>query len=330
MNKHSDLGKTKLTQSFICLFARGGRLRPVIGVLIAALGLISAAGAATDFCQKTSQDAFEGCQDNAEGDHSIALGKCDNFSDPAVRAECRKQAAADFTAAKQTCRDAFNARQAACQRLGGAPYDPVIDPANFIREVNNPYFPLPPGRTFVSEGQTSEGFNHSEFIITRKTKVILGVTCVQVHDVVYLDGVLAEDTLDWFAQDRQGNVWYFGENTGELVDGRVVTLDGTFTAGVNNDKPGIIMEAHPKVGDFYRQEFSLDNAEDFAEVVSLNTSVNVPAGSFRNCLKTKETTPLETSLLENKYYATGVGNVLTVDVRNGDKLKLVRITTNSD
>jgi hypothetical protein len=321
--------KFSTKRALIVLFARR-RLGSIAGVLLAILGLIGTAGAATDFCQKTSQDALEGCQDNAEGDHSIALGKCDNFSDPTVRADCRSQAAADFADAKETCRDAFNARQAACQKLGGAPYDPVIDPANFIRGVNNPYFPLPPGRTLVYEGQTADGFERDEFIITRKTKVILGVTCIEVHDVVYLDGVLAEDTLDWFAQDKQGNVWYFGENTGELVDGRFVTLDGTFTAGVDNDKPGIIMEAHPKVGDFYRQEFSLDNAEDFAEVTSLNTSVKVPAGSFNNCLKTEETTPLETSLLEDKYYATGIGNVLTVDVNNGDKLKLVKITTNSN
>lgn len=302
----------------------------MIGILIAALGLMATASAAVDYCQRTSQDAFAACQDTANGDYSIALGKCENFSNQAGRVDCRKQAANDFADARQTCKDAFDARQAACQRLGGAPYDPVIDRANFVSEVNNPYFPLPPGRTLVYEGQTSEGFNHSEFIITRKTKIILGVTCVEVHDVVYLNGVLAEDTLDWFAQDRQGNVWYFGENTGELIDGRYVTLDGTFTAGVNNDKPGIIMKAHPKVNDFYRQEFSLDNAEDFAEVVSLNTSVDVPAGTFTNCLKTEETTPLETLLLEDKYYATGIGNVLTIDVRNGDTLKLVGITTNSN
>jgi hypothetical protein len=162
--------------------------------------------------------------------------------------------------------------------------------------------------------------------------VIQGVTCVQVHDVVYLDGVLAEDTLDWFAQDKDGNVWYFGENTGELVDGRFVTLDGTFTAGVNRDKAGIIMKAHPMVGDFYRQEFSLDNAEDFADVITLNATVTAgkPSRTFTRCLQTQETTPLETDLLEQKYYATGIGNILTVNSRNGDQIKFVKITTNSE
>src|SRR5207244_1674521 len=109
--------------------------------------------------------------------------------------------------------------------------------------------------------------------VTRNTRVILGVTCVEVHDTVTTDGELTEDTFDWFAQDRDGNVWYFGENTHELEDGLITTIDGTFMAGVNGDKPGIVMKAHPAIGDFYRQEFSLANAEDFAETLSLTESV---------------------------------------------------------
>src|SRR5262249_59969637 len=116
-------------------------------------------------------------------------------------------------------------------------------------------------------------------------RVILGVTCVEVHDTVTLDGELSEDTLDWFAQDKDGNVWYFGENTHELEDGLITTIEGTFMAGVNRDKPGIIMKAHPAVGDFYRQEFSLANAEDFAETLSLNEIVTVPFGTFNHLLK---------------------------------------------
>ena len=96
-------------------------------------------------------------------------------------------------------------------------------------------------------------------------------------------------------------------------------------AGVNGDKPGIVMKAHPAIGDFYRQEFSLNNAEDFAETRNLTQTVQVPAGTFNNCLKSKETTPLETDLLEYKYYAPGVGNILTVDARTGAREELVRI-----
>jgi len=309
--------------------ARAARFGPLLA-LMAGVGMLPTARAATDFCQKTSSDLLQACTANANGDYFVALGKCDNVSDPTARSACRTEAAADLKDAKKTCGDQFDARQVACRKLGGAPYDPVINRSNFVAVVNNPSFPLPPGRTLVYEGQTSEGFNHNDFIITRRTKVIQGVTCVEVHDVVYLDGVLAEDTLDWFAQDVQGNVWYFGENTGELKDGRFVTLDGTFTAGVNGDKAGIVMEAHPMVGDFYRQEFSVDNAEDLAEVLALNATVTVPAGTYTNCLKTQETTPLETSLLEDKYYAAGIGNVLTIDRGNGDRLALVAITTNSE
>ncbi|PYK07833.1 MAG: hypothetical protein DME61_11810, partial [Verrucomicrobia bacterium] len=233
----------------------------------------------TDFCRRTAQDALASCRDAAQSDYSLALGKCDNLADPAARAQCQNQASADLTDARQTCQEQNDARLAACGRLGGAPYDPVIDPSNFVARIDNPYFPLTPGTTFISEGQTADGFEHDEFAVTHNTRVILGVTCVEVNDTVTTDGELTEDTLDWFAQDRDGNVWYFGENTHELEDGLITTIDGTFMAGVNGDKPGIVMKAHPAIGDFYRQEFSLANAEDFADTLSLTESVTVPAGT---------------------------------------------------
>jgi len=279
----------------------------------------------TDFCRRTAQDALASCRDAAQSDYSLALGKCDNLADPAARAQCQSQASADLNDARQTCQEQNDARLAACDPLGGTPYDPVIDPSNFVATIDNPYFPLTPGTTFISEGQTAEGFEHDEFAVTRNTRVILGVTCVEVHDTVTTDGELTEDTFDWFAQDRDGNVWYFGENTHELEDGLITTIDGTFMAGVNGDKPGIVMKAHPAIGDFYRQEFSLANAEDFAETLSLTESVTVPAGTFHNCLKSQETTPLETDLLEYKFYAPAVGNVLTVDATTGDRVELVQI-----
>src|SRR5207237_5165211 len=140
---------------------------------------------------------------------------------------------------------------------------------------------------------------------------------------VFTNGALTEDTLDWFAQDREGNVWYFGENTAELENGLITTISGTFMAGVNGDKPGIVMKAHPAVGDFYRQEFSLGNAEDYGETLNLTSRVVVPYGRFNNCLKSEETTPLEPDALEDKYYASGVGNVLTVDLVSGERDELI-------
>jgi hypothetical protein len=282
-------------------------------------------GEARDFCGQTAQDTLTSCRNAAQSDYSLALAKCDNLADPATRAQCQNQASTDLNDAQQTCQEQNDVRLAVCDRLGGAPYDPVIDPSNFVTRIDNPYFPLTPGTTFIYEGQTAEGFEHDEFAVTHNTRVIQGVTCVEVHDTVTLDGEMTEDTLDWFAQDRDGNVWYFGENTHELEDGLITTIDGTFMAGVNGDKPGIIMKAHPAIGDFYRQEFSLANAEDFAETLSLTESVTVPAGTFHNCLKSQETTPLETDLLEYKFYAPGVGNVLTVDATTGDREELVRI-----
>jgi hypothetical protein len=298
----------------------------LIALMVSGLAFNAEAGVeAPDFCRRTAQDVLTSCRNAAQSDYSLALAKCDNLADPAARAQCQSQASADLNDARETCNEQNDARLAACDRLGGAPYDPVINPSNFVARIDNRYFPLTPGTTFIYEGQTAEGFEHDEFAVTDNTRVILGVTCVEVHDTVTTDGELTEDTLDWFAQDRDGNVWYFGENTHELEDGLITTIDGTFMAGVNGDKPGIVMKAHPAIGDFYRQEFSLANAEDFAETLSLTESVTVPAGTFHNCLKSQETTPLETDLLEYKFYAPGVGNVLTVDATTGDRVELVRI-----
>jgi hypothetical protein len=278
-----------------------------------------------DACARTSEGTRRSCLEAAQSNYVNALGKCTNLSDPAARQACQDQALADLNDAQQTCQAGFVVRQTACDKFGPAPYDPVIDPANFVTTVDNPYFPLRPGTTFIYEGQMPDGFERDEFAVTHNTRVILGVTCVEVHDSVFTDGELTEDTLDWFAQDRDGNVWYFGENTQELEDGLITTIEGTFMAGVNGDKPGIIMKAHPAVGDFYRQEFSLNNAEDFAQTLSLNDVVTVRFGTFNHCLKSEERTPLEPDVVEDKFYAPGVGTVLEVDLSTGATSELVRI-----
>jgi hypothetical protein len=302
-------------------------VRLTAGVTILLFSLLNGEAAVEqpDFCRQTAQGVLTSCQAAAQSDYRLALAKCDNLADPAAQQACRRQALADRKDAQQTCEEQDDARLAACDRLGGAPYDPVIDPSNFVERVDNPYFPLRPGTTFIYEGRTVDGLEHDEFAVTHNTRVILGVTCVEIHDTVTLDGELTEDTLDWFAQDKDGNVWYFGENTHELEDGLITTIEGTWMAGVNGDKPGVVMKAHPAIGDFYRQEFSLANAEDFAETLSLTESVTVPAGTFHHCLKSQETTPLETDLLEYKFYAPNVGNVLEVDARTGDRVELVQI-----
>jgi hypothetical protein len=296
-----------------------------LGVLVWMVISIIQIASAEDFCAKTASDTLTSCNQGAESDYSLALAKCDNLTTAGKRKTCLSQAATDRQDDLQSCAEQYQVRQTACSRFGPAPYAPVIDPKNFVSQITNPYFPLTPGTTFVYEGQTTQGLSHTDFIVTNNTKVILGVTCVEVHDVVKLNGQVIEDTLDWFAQDKDGNVWYFGENTHELEAGLITTIDGSFIASVNKAKPGIIMKAKPAFGDFYRQEFDLANAEDFGDVTGLNEAVNVPYGSFNNCLKTTETTPLEPDLLEDKYYCPGVGNTLTIDRVTGERSELIQL-----
>ncbi|MFL6596366.1 MAG: hypothetical protein ACJ8KF_00165 [Chthoniobacterales bacterium] len=285
----------------------------------------NSAAEATNICLQTARDALASCRSAARSDYQVALGKCINISDSTARRSCEEQAAADLADALDTCQGGFEVRQASCQKLGPGRYDPVIDPKNFTTTIDNPYFPLVPGTTFTY--LTPNGRIKDVFAVTHHTRVINGVTCVQVHDSVYTNDELTENTLDFFAQDREGNVWYFGENTAELENGLLATIEGSFLSGLNNDKAGIIMKPHPAPGDFYRQEFSLGNAEDYAETLNLNSRVVVPYGRFNDCLKSQETTPLEPDALEDKYYAPGVGNVLTVDRVTGERDELISITT---
>jgi hypothetical protein len=307
----------------------GRLLTPVLltaGALLV-FSLVSgvAAAGAIDFCKLTSKAALNSCKSGARSDYLLALGKCDNVSDPVERKACQQQAIADLKDALQTCTDQNVARQEICQRLGGAPYDPVINPTNFVSTINNPFMTLTPGATFVYTGQVAGAVESNVVAVTHNTKVILGVTCVEVHDTVFLDGDLEEDTLDWYAQDKNTNVWYFGENANQIVDDSVVGVEGSWTAGVDGAKPGIAMEGHPATNDFYRQEFLLDTAEDMAEVVGTNESVTVTYGSFNHCLKTKETSPIEPDAMENKFYAPGPGLLLIIDLVSGERLELVQI-----
>jgi hypothetical protein len=276
-----------------------------------------------DFCKTTTRTAYLACRSGAQSDLQIALGKAANLSDPVARKAAREQAMADYKEVLEDCMDQREAREAVCERLGGAPYDPVINPSNFVSNITNPFYPLVPGTTFYYLG----GSESNVVSVTHNTRVILGVTCIEVHDVVYIDGELEEDTLDWFAQDTSGNVWYMGENSQEIAGGLVVSLEGSWIAGVDGAEPGIIMKAAPAIGDFYRQEFLLNDAEDLAEVQSLTESVTVPNGSYSNCLKTEETSPLEPEALEHKFYASGIGNVLVIDEATGERAELVKVTT---
>ena len=229
----------------------------IAGIMVGGNLLAEGKNAASDsanVCLQTAADVLASCKSAAQSDYQDTLGKCINNTDPATRKSCEKQAASDLADALQTCQGGFQVRQKACQRVGPAAYDPVIDPVNFTTVIDNPYFPLTPGTTYVYE--TKATGERDTFEVTHDTRVVDGVTCVEVHDSVSVNGEVTENTLDFHVQDKDGNVWYFGENTAELENGLIATIEGSFLAGVANDKPGIIMKAQPAVGDFYRQEFS--------------------------------------------------------------------------
>src|SRR5882724_8754090 len=204
-----------------------------------------------------------------------------------------------------------------------------VDPSNFVKEVNNKFFPLKPGTTFFYEGLKDGIPARDETRVTHQTKTILGVKCTEVHDQAFENGILVEDTLDWYAQDIYGNVWYFGEDSKELDPaGNVISTEGSWEAGVDDAEPGIIMEANPQVGDRYHQEFARGVAEDMARVLSLEESTCVLYGCFDHLLLTRETTRLDPGVVEQKYYAENVGFILAVTVKGGDeRSELVRITT---
>jgi hypothetical protein len=200
------------------------------------------------------------------------------------------------------------------------------DPSGFVAEIDNPYLGFERGRTFRYAGETDEGLETIVVEVTNDTKTILGVATTVVHDRAYLDGELIEDTFDWFAQDANGNVWYFGEDSKEIEGGVVVSTEGSWEAGVDGAMPGVLMLAEPVVGVSYQQEFAEDVAEDMARILSLKKSVEVPYGAFDECLMTAEWSHLAPGAREFKYYALGVGLVLELSPSGGrTRVELVSI-----
>jgi hypothetical protein len=187
-----------------------------------------------------------------------------------------------------------------------------LDPADFSAEIDNPYWPMRPGSKWVYR----EGNARVEVTVTDKTRKIIGIDARVVHDVLTEDGEVKEDTFDWYAQDASGNIWYMGEKTKEFGGGKVNT-EGSWEAGVDGAQPGVLLPAEPKVGLRYRQEYYKGEAEDLAEVLSVDAHARVPVGSFEQLLLTKEYTPLEPGVVEHKFYAIGVGPILAVTVSGG-------------
>jgi hypothetical protein len=193
-----------------------------------------------------------------------------------------------------------------------------LDPADFTTRIDNPYWPMAPGSRWVYRETDPDGTEKRvEVAVTHRTKRVAGVRARVVHDVVTQGGALVENTYDWYAQDRAGNVWYLGESTREYENGKVASTEGSWEAGVDGAQAGVVMPAEPRVGMSYRQEQYAGHAEDRARILSLDEQVEVPFGRFRRVLMTKDYTPLEPAVLEHKLYARNVGPVLVLSLSGG-------------
>ena len=207
------------------------------------------------------------------------------------------------------------------------PYSPKIDPSEFVAAVNNPYFPLKPGTRFHYTGVLETTPQTDDMVVLHRTKEILGVRSTVVRDTVSEHGKPLERTFDWYAQDKHGNVWYMGEDSLELKQGRFVRADDSWQSGVNGGKPGIIMRGNPKPGEVYRQEYyPPGGALDQARVLRLNQTLKVPYGSFKRTLDTVEWSPVEPQL-EQKSYVAGVGEVAEHVTQGGhERFQLVSVS----
>jgi hypothetical protein len=201
----------------------------------------------------------------------------------------------------------------------------TLQPSDFVARVDNPFFPLKPGSRWHYRGVDGDGRFTDNMRVTHRTKKIEGVQATVVHDVVLRHGKPREVTSDWYAQDRHGNVWYFGENTKELDrHGHVTSREGSFKAGRDGARPGVLFPGHPRVGLSARQEYYKGHAEDHFKVLDRHARVSVPYVASHHAVKTKEWTPLEPSIVEHKYYVRGVGDVKEVTVKGPkERLRLV-------
>lgn len=207
-------------------------------------------------------------------------------------------------------------------------YKPAVSPANFTNSTNvtNPYHPVTAGKKYIYEGQTPDGLERIEEQRLATTKMILGITCIVVEFKAFLNGVLIEKAVDWYAQDNEGNLWYFGEAVDNYnSNGTLKDHAGSWEAGVDGAQPGTIMPANPQVGMAYREEYYFNHAEDRAEVIATGQTVVIPFGTYNNCIKTRNWTELEPDLNENKFYAPGIGLIKEVNVKDNTEIKLIAI-----
>lgn len=302
-------------------------------------------GGGDSVCAETATLLFGACRREVAESLLTDRAICINLADDGEREACLSEATATRDEERQLCREQRDARLELCVALGEERYDPPFDPGDFVDDftdlaVSNQYFPLQIGNRWNYIG----GDETIRVKVLDETKLIEDVTCVVVNDFVSEDGDRVEDTDDWYAQAVNGDVWYCGELSRNFEtfegddpeDAELIDIEGSFKAGRDGDQPGIIFLASPAVGDIYRQEFSLGNAEDVAEVLSVDYSFGsdpaldefVPQDLAEllcagDCVVTGEFTPVEPGVFERKYYAPGIGLFLEVDPESGDIVQLV-------
>jgi hypothetical protein len=301
------------------------------------------------YCSQSAGVVFLACGSEVADDFLIATTNCINVSDPGEREECKTEAREEKKEAKELCKEQFEARLEVCDLVGEERYDPDFSPENFVSNPTpgNTYFPLEVKNKWVYEG----GGETITVEVLRATKSIEGVTCIVVNDRVEEDGKLIENTDDWYAKHKEtGDVWYCGEiaQNFETFEGdapevpELVDIDGSWKAGRDGAKPGILIQAKPEKGNAYRQEVLWGDAEDVAEVLS---STYVFGGDDENpdsldylvpedladklcsiaapCVVTRDLTALEPGVEERKYYAPEIGVFLEVNLEAEDIVQLV-------
>jgi len=304
-----------------------------------------APGTAAGPCTNTAKALFTACGHGVQEDWSVASARCINLSDKEERTQCSQEAGGERREGDQLCRDQRDWRLEACDLLGEGRYHPPFEAALFnpdpVHPENpNPYFPLAVGNQWTYD--SGEETNTVE--VLDRTKLIDGVRCIVVLDQVFRGGVLHESTNDWFAFANDGNVWYCGEETAvyDTFAGdhpalpELVSIEGSFKAGRDGDKPGIIFLAEPTAGAAYFEEFSLDNAEDATEILSATYAYGhdaeldelVPAALAQalcsgDCVVTRNFSLLEPGVFERKYYAPGLGVFLEVEPEDQVVVRLV-------
>lgn len=206
-------------------------------------------------------------------------------------------------------------------------YNPVINPSDFTTNITNKYFSLPVGKKMYFDADTEEGPEKIQIEITGETRVIEGVTTLVYLDTVWKDGQVVEITKDYLAQHKTtGDVWYFGEDVDNYEDGKLKDHEGSFIHGRDGAKAGIWMKAEQKVGDSYKQEYYRGEAEDMRDTVATGLTVTTNLGTFTDCVKVYDWTPLDKESREHKTYCPEVGSlVLNEHLETGKRSELTKV-----